>query len=196
METQEICELYINNNRINKDDKKLSKKSTYWDNSSIIHYLHIACCFLYFKSFSQCDSNFYECDFYYDKFTILYKLIMIVISGIITGILIFVSLLNYNHKKAYVYILESIVFPTTYFSFNFFITRKQKHTYEVFEYSGELLIITILITLIILMILYFVYKIPKMIIYKFFNIKKILLAHTFLLNFYSAQQKSPSLIEL
>ena len=79
--------------KLNIDASFLRKKKT--DallNSFIIHYFYAVSCYMYMKSFEQCHQKKYDCDLYNDKYTILSKLILLLLSGLINGFLIIFSI--------------------------------------------------------------------------------------------------------
>jgi hypothetical protein len=133
-----------------------------------VHYLIIVSSYMYIKSFETCNKSKFDCDFYYDKFTILYKLILIVASGFINAFLLFIAMLKFCKKRFIV--LEAAALGFSFIAINYIFKKE-----GTFEYSGTLYALSLAIFFILFLCLHIVCNISLLCVRLYNNIKKLLL---------------------
>jgi hypothetical protein len=153
-----------------EDLERLQRKSTQnqKDNFYILNYLIIISSYLYIKSYETCDSNKYNCDLYYDKFTLLYKLILIVASGFINAVILFISLLKFYKGKQFV--LEAVVLFLGYLFINMFLNKR-----DTFEYTWILYVFSLVVFFIVLCLTQAIFQISLYALKICTNIKQLIL---------------------
>jgi hypothetical protein len=139
-----------------------------------MHYLSVIVCYIYLKSFEGCNQDKYDCDFYYDKWTILQKILMIISSGALNGLLILWSGVNYCSKYVFV---ESVSLAAFALIFNII---SSSYNIEKFDYTGTCYTIGLLSALVIFSVFYFIYKVSFINLFSEVFPKKILIIQFFL----------------
>lgn len=173
---------------LNSYTSKSNKQDAYTRLTSFlsIHYLHLFCCFFYFKSIEKCNPHKYDCDFYYDKFTIFNKMVYIFISGAINGFILFFSLIKFFERKKLIF--ETIALSSFYLLSNYFFTQSYSLglRFDFFDYSFGLFLIGLLLTLTVFLTTYFFVKLPFLVMKHYMYFKRIILMNIIfnLVNFF------------
>jgi hypothetical protein len=138
------------------------------DHFQFLHYLLIISSYLYIKSYETCDKTKHDCDFYYDKFTILYKLLLIAASGFINAFILFLALLKFYKRR--ILLVETTTLIFSYIFINWILRGG-----ETFEYTGTLYSISMGLSFIIFVTLHMLCNLSIVLVRCYVNIRKLLL---------------------
>lgn len=160
---------------LNKDNQKQNQDAIAYkskNNTSFslfnVHYLHVVSCYLYLKSYEGCSNEMYDCDYYFDKFTALYKILLIVGSGFINALLLFLSIIHIYNRK--VLFLETLSIISSYFLLNFLFSQV-----DSFGYTWGIFCISLIFFTIVFFFIYFIWKIPSFVLSLYEHIRKIMI---------------------
>jgi hypothetical protein len=138
------------------------------DRFHYLHYLLIISSYLYIKSFDTCDESKFNCDYYYDKFTILYKFLLIIASGAINAFILFLAILKFYQRK--VLLAETLVLIFSYIFINLILKKE-----ETFEYTGTLFSISFIFSLVLFFALHTIFNISLVLYRLYGSLRKLLI---------------------